>query len=156
LESNLSFKNRGRLEAWKFSSALTDFSVNIVFEFKNRAIPDLVGVVGNYLILAFLLIMPLLRETQLRHFHHYRKVLNEIDALYQRGGRDTGRAVEIFDLEADNVKSAFEWCKSDAPVNLQVSPTVCEMAFTGAYIFGFRLSRLNIPKYFYQHWRRRG
>ncbi|CAG0937181.1 hypothetical protein TFLX_06094 [Thermoflexales bacterium] len=52
-----------------------------------------------------------LRQTHLRHAEHYKDVLANANALYDKGGEGITPGLALFDQEWDNIRMGWEWAK---------------------------------------------
>lgn len=83
-----------------------------------------------------------LRESSLRHSKHYLQLLTRADSLLVEGGNALNKALNIFDVEWENIRTGREWAAQHSRIDDEAAWCCSAYADAGAYIFSFRLHPL--------------
>src|SRR5918911_1231392 len=84
------------------------------------------------------LIMPSLRELQLKHALYYLEVLGEAQALYLQGGGSIASAISRFESEWANIQCAHAWAEAHYDTDAAASALCCAYPLKGAYLLDLR------------------
>src|SRR5689334_3514417 len=84
--------------------------------------------------------MEKLRTAQLRHAEYYESILQEADELFTRGGNDSERGLELFDLNRANIVAAQAWSEKYARDDEAVARVCNDFGTDGPFVLDLRQS----------------
>ena len=73
-----------------------------------------------------------------RHARHYGQTLEQVDALYRQGGEAVKRAVNLFDLERENIEAGWAWAESLVESDDEAAQLCIEYPDAGRYALNLR------------------
>jgi hypothetical protein len=80
------------------------------------------------------------RTAQLRHAEYYASILQEADELFTRGGNDTERGLEVFDVNRENIIAAQAWSEKRASDDEVVARVCHGFGINAPFILDLRQS----------------
>lgn len=83
--------------------------------------------------------MPNLHEAHFRFAAYYETVLRQANRLYMEGGGELSQALEILQVEWENIKTGWIWAEKRAKEDRHAVKLCLTYSEAGSHVIGFRL-----------------
>ena len=82
----------------------------------------------------------ILEETAARHAAHYKTILQKAGELYEQGGNNVYRGLELFNRELGNIRAGQQWAEKHSPADKNTARLCSEYPVAGGFLLHLRLS----------------
>lgn len=79
-------------------------------------------------------------QSSIRHAAHFGSLLREVEQSYLQGHDEVVKALNIFDMDWNNIRAGQEWASTHTLTNDNAAYIAARYPFSGAYILQLRLS----------------
>ncbi|HFE65929.1 MAG TPA: tetratricopeptide repeat protein [Chloroflexi bacterium] len=82
----------------------------------------------------------ILEETAARHAAHYKTILQKARELYEQGGNNVYRGLELFNRELGNIRAGQQWAEKHSLADENTARLCSEYPVAGGFLLHLRLS----------------